>query len=285
MWNPEVSNIKLDNWAGIVNHFPFDELSWSVWEHEKVVHYDRFYMVRVGYGYTGIVMKGYFCSSPKRGDDWSNKGRDVYYCNLNIQHILDPEIHSIITTEELQKEIPTFDWTSGHSGRVLAEDEANKLDALWDKFATANPTLVEQQNYLRDFCIEKAAAEKIVGFEYLVNYFKEYLAHTRPFNPDCVYMKSYYHDTCNLGFSCDYNSSEFRLRYILQEAVLPIVCKKLHKLEMNLDDGSSFMDWFRISLINGKYFKLEANGIEVICDEIHFEQVEEYTEEYVPVCI
>ena len=54
---------------------------------------------------------------------------------------------------------------------------------------------------------------------------------------------------------------------------------------MNLDDGSSFMDWFRIYLINGKYFKLEANGIEVICDEIQFEQVEEYTEEYVPVCI
>ncbi|MBE6291573.1 MAG: hypothetical protein E7091_04040 [Bacteroidales bacterium] len=285
MWNPEVSNINVDQWARVVNHFQFEDLSWSVWDYKKANWGDRCYMVRVGNGNTGIVMKGSFASYPKRGSDWSGKGRTVFYCDLSIQHILDSERHSIITTEELQREIPTFDWTGGHSGRMLTRKETSKLDCLWEKYIAANQILIEQQRQQSYINIEKAAADKIIGFEHLINYFKEYWDDSYLDNPECVYSEDYYGDTCNLGFCCDYEKSEFRLKYMLQGAVLPIICKKPHVLKMNLDDGSCFLDWFRIYLVNEEHLKLEANGVEVICDEIHFSPVKKFTKKGYPVSI
>lgn len=285
MWNPEVSNVNVDQWTRVVNHFQFEDLSWSICDYEKANWGDQCYMVRVGTGNTGIVMKGSFASYPKRGSDWSGKGRTVFYCDLNIQHIFNPECHPIITQEELQREIPTFDWTGGHSGRMLTRKEANKLDSLWEKYMAANSILIEQQRRQGDINIEKAAADKIIGFEHLINYFKEYWDDTYLDNPECVYSEDYYGDTCNLGFCCDYQKSVFSLKYMLQGAVLPITCKNPHNLKMNLDDGSCFLDWFRIYLVNEKYLKLEANGVEVICDEIHFSSVKKFTKKGYPVSI
>ena len=33
--------------------------------------------------------------------------------------------------EQLAAAIPEFTWTSGHSGQVLSEDVANRLETLW----------------------------------------------------------------------------------------------------------------------------------------------------------
>lgn len=40
----------------------------------------------------------------------------------------------ILTIEELQKVIPDFEWESGHSGMVLTDDQADRLDTLWENF-------------------------------------------------------------------------------------------------------------------------------------------------------
>ena len=48
--------------------------------------------------------------------------------------ILNPDTAPMLTTEELMKAIPSFDWTGGHSGRILSKEEATKLEELWSKF-------------------------------------------------------------------------------------------------------------------------------------------------------
>ena len=50
---------------------------------------------------------------------------------LDIFNYSDPDGEPFITTEELQKAIPDFDWEKGHSGELLTEEQAYALDKLW----------------------------------------------------------------------------------------------------------------------------------------------------------
>ena len=137
-WNPAISSYKLDDFQEKLRELEYNDLNWSVWEHEKASCGDRFYMVRCGEGKTGICMSGYFASDPYKGEDWSGKGKETYYVDLDPDVMIHPDYRVILTTEELSLSIPDFDWTGGHSGRLLEEGLAEKLEALWKKFLAAN---------------------------------------------------------------------------------------------------------------------------------------------------
>ena len=52
--------------------------------------------------------------------------------------MIHPEYRAILTSEELSHTIPDFDWTGGHSGRLLEAGLAEQLEALWKKFLDDN---------------------------------------------------------------------------------------------------------------------------------------------------
>lgn len=135
-WNPAISSYKFDDFQREleeVSEFD-DNMNWSVWEHEKAHAGDRFFMVRCGIGNTGICMSGYFSSAPYQGEDWSGKGREIYYMNLEPDVMIHSEYLPILTTKELSEAIPSFDWTGGHSGRLLDKQDAEILENLWENF-------------------------------------------------------------------------------------------------------------------------------------------------------
>lgn len=45
--------------------------------------------------------------------------------------ILNPDKAPMITTEELENEIPEFKWSGGSSGRILPLEDAKKLEKMW----------------------------------------------------------------------------------------------------------------------------------------------------------
>lgn len=118
-------------------------MNWSVWDHDKAEMNDRFFMVRVGEGNTGIVMAGWMESEPYRGEDWSGKGREVYYMDMDTETVIDTDLAPYISTEQLMKEIPGFDWTGGHSGRILDDEKAEKLERIWTEYLYANPDIFD----------------------------------------------------------------------------------------------------------------------------------------------
>lgn len=88
-------------------------------------------LIRCGEGRTGLVMSGIFDSHPYQTGDRSGRGRKVLYMDLTPNFIADPErLEHFLTTEDLQKAIPSFDWSGGHSGRLLTEVQAVKLEEL-----------------------------------------------------------------------------------------------------------------------------------------------------------
>ena len=48
--------------------------------------------------------------------------------------MIDTESCPILTTDILQREMPDFDWTGGHSGRVLPSKYEETIESLWKNF-------------------------------------------------------------------------------------------------------------------------------------------------------
>jgi hypothetical protein len=139
-WNPSISSYKFEDFQRELEEISdgYNDMNWSVWEYEKAHQGDRFFMVRCGEGNTGICMSGYFTSKPYKAEDWSGRGRETFYMDLEPDVMIHPEYSPILTTKELAASIPSFDWTGGHSGRLLNEADAEKLENIWKSFIEKN---------------------------------------------------------------------------------------------------------------------------------------------------
>ena len=133
MWNPAISSITIHNHIDSIAHIDDWEFNWSVYEWEKTKLGDRFYLVRVGEGNTGIVMSGIFTSEPYTERDWNRirKTKEIHYMDMQPNFIVNPETMPIITTAQLQEAIPDFEWRKGHSGTLLTDVQARKLEELF----------------------------------------------------------------------------------------------------------------------------------------------------------
>lgn len=136
-WNPGISSYTIERLREDLDEEQHVS-NWSVWEHKKAHKGDRFFMVRCGEGKTGICMSGFFSSEPYQDEDWSGKGREVYYMDLMADIVIDPDILPILSAEILSQKIPSFDWSGGHSGRLLPAKDAKKLERMWEKFLEEN---------------------------------------------------------------------------------------------------------------------------------------------------
>lgn len=166
-WNPAISSYtmeRLDNdiseWA---DGYWSDDFDWSVHEWQKAHKGDRFFMVRVGEGNTGVFAAGRFTSEPFKDEDWSGKGREVYYMQMEFEAVFHPERVEIIPTKELERELPNIDWRKGHSGQMLDKESAERLELMWRDYVGRNkslylPRAVKNENYDSRSDIDKAIA-------------------------------------------------------------------------------------------------------------------------------
>ena len=145
-WNPEISSYEMGRYLYDLRNLNFecsDNFNWSVWEYNKVHNGDKFYMLKVGqYGQVGILMGGLVTSEPYQDEDWSGQGRPTYYVDYCPDFMLNPDAFPIISCEMLETEIPDFDWRKGHSGLMLNDEQAEKLEKLVRQFMADNVELI-----------------------------------------------------------------------------------------------------------------------------------------------
>lgn len=164
-WNPAISSYTMERldqdmseWA---EGYWADDFDWSVHEWQRARKGDRFFMVRVGEGNTGLFAAGRFTSNPTLGEDWDERGREVYYAQMEFEAVFHPERAEIVTTAELEREIPNIDWRKGHSGELLDSETADKLELMWrdhigDNKSLYLPRAVENEYYDSRSDIDKA---------------------------------------------------------------------------------------------------------------------------------
>jgi hypothetical protein len=133
-WNTDISNYKLSEFEDAMEDF-FDDgfyYDWSIWDYQKAHIGDHFYMIRTGEGKNGVVMRGTIIGTPYPDEDWSGKGRKVYYIRMSLTNMIHPErTPLLLTTDELTDAIPDFNWKEGHSGEILNDTQSAKLEDVW----------------------------------------------------------------------------------------------------------------------------------------------------------
>ncbi len=136
-WNTDISNYKMSEFEKAMNDF-FEEgfyYEWSIWDHNKANIGDKFYMIRTGNGKKGVVMHGTIIGTPYPDEDWSGRGRKVYYIRLSLSHMIHPDkAPLLLTTDELSEKIPDFNWESGHSGEMMNDNQALRLQEIWHNY-------------------------------------------------------------------------------------------------------------------------------------------------------
>ncbi len=139
-WRPSISSYKMEHFNEDFRYLEYGEFNWSVWDWKQARSGDNFYMVKCGEGATGIVMTGFFLSDRYQADDWSGRGRDVHYMDMRPTFMVHPACSKgLLTTEELDRALPGFQWNGGHSGRLLDPESAAKLAVLWNGYASLIP--------------------------------------------------------------------------------------------------------------------------------------------------
>ena len=135
-WNPEISSHKIADFEHAMEDFYNKGFyyDWSIFDYKKVHVGDRFFMLKVGNGNTGIVMSGIIVSLPYKDEDWSGKGRDVRYVRMIPDCMVHPDKTQIISTQSLDEELPGVNWNEGHSGVLLSNEQASKFDELWHNY-------------------------------------------------------------------------------------------------------------------------------------------------------
>ena len=136
-WNTCISDHKMADFEDCLENFPDEGIyyDWSIWDFKKSHVGDRFYMIRTGDGVNGVVMKGTLAGTPCEGEDWSGRGRTVYYVRMELSHLIHPDKASLVlTTDALSAAIPDFDWQEGHSGEMLSDEQANRMEQLWEGY-------------------------------------------------------------------------------------------------------------------------------------------------------
>ena len=131
-WNPSVSSFTEKDFEKCVKnqvHGMF-RINWSINEWEEARRGDIFYMMRVGDDKAGIVFSGQFLTDPYPGDDWGGSTKRRMYVDMVCMNPAEPQAGSNISLEKLQKAIPSFEWSRGHSGVLLPNNVTEELEKL-----------------------------------------------------------------------------------------------------------------------------------------------------------
>lgn len=135
-WNPEISNIKEDDYNKLLKAYNQGKevgLSWSVYDYMQLSPGDECYMMCVGGKHKGIVLHGIINSYPLPDKDWSGNGRKTFYANIIIDGMALLEKGGIISEEQLKEKVTSFfDWGKGHSGVVLDRETSDRLNEVID---------------------------------------------------------------------------------------------------------------------------------------------------------
>jgi hypothetical protein len=133
-WNPTISSFTEKDFEKCLEnqvHGMF-RMDWSIYDWQEARRGDMFYMMRTGDDKAGIAFSGQFICDPYPGDDWAGSNKRRMYVDMVCMNPMEPGEVPDVTLEKLQKAIPEYEWTKGHSGELLQEDVADKLSDLFD---------------------------------------------------------------------------------------------------------------------------------------------------------
>lgn len=148
-WNPATSGYSMEQYLeNFKNHGQVG--NWCFNDHQEVEFGNKFYVIKTGEGKTGVVMQGYIDGKCYEAKDWlSNNPGTAYYADIWSNVTINPETaQDILTTEQLTKAMPDFNWNGGPSGILLDQKNTVILNNLFIDWLDSHPRLFPEQAHL-----------------------------------------------------------------------------------------------------------------------------------------
>ena len=83
-------------------------------------------------------MEGMISSDCYEGKDWAGSDRKRFYADLVPMKAYNQSNGSVYPSQsQLQEAVPDFDWSGGHSGCLLNDNQQEKLDEFLKSFTTS----------------------------------------------------------------------------------------------------------------------------------------------------
>ena len=132
-WNPSISSFTEEDYKECLENMVHGmfRMDWSIAEWEEARMGDFFYMLRTGDDKAGIVFCGQFLCDPYPSDDWAGSTKRRMYVDMICACPVEPDASPYVPLSKLQEVFPTKEWSKGHSGELLSEEIADKLDELY----------------------------------------------------------------------------------------------------------------------------------------------------------
>ena len=131
-WNPTISSFTEEDFEECLEnqeHGMF-RINWSIHEWQEARRGDFFFMLRTGDAKAGIAFRGQFISDPYPEEDWAGSTKRRMYVDMVCMNPMEPGKKPAVTLAKLQKAVPAFDWSKGHSGTLLPGEIATKIGEL-----------------------------------------------------------------------------------------------------------------------------------------------------------
>lgn len=136
-WNPEASSYKVSDFEYAMEDFGQHDIyfDWTVFDYQDVRVGDRFFMLKVGTGNTGIVMSGIIVGLPYKSEEYSRRNEGVHYVRMIPEYMVHPNKTSIVTIQYIDRMLPGVNWNEGSSGVLLTEEQASTFEKIWHNYA------------------------------------------------------------------------------------------------------------------------------------------------------
>lgn len=269
-WNPDTSKPTLSVWEYWAEHFRCIQTDWPVENNDASIQYSTFFIVNVGgEGQNGIVANGCFESGPRVKLCNPTSKEVVYVCDLLFNNILIPAKDSIIPIDELEINIPDFDWGKDSPGGKLEGKDEIILTRLWTEFVENNWKVLNERNgdsynFINPSVLKDIKNSRIWSEEVYPGW-PVHTIDTGIVDVDCE----------NINFLRNFKDNNFQLNVGFLSVVLKILCSDVKVIKMSIDVEEWNTNDFYITEGEDSIFYLRSNGIEVWCDKIEFVGTEE----------
>ena len=137
VWNPNCMSVLEDEFEDDIRNLHqngFYEFVWSIWDAGLAKEGDTAYLFKTGTLDSGICGRGVISSDVFQGEHWRYDGEPCNYVRISADYLINPSKTRYLSMIFLNRVLPEFKWSGGHSGVMLSADCEKKLDEIWNNY-------------------------------------------------------------------------------------------------------------------------------------------------------
>ena len=105
---------------------------WSCGNTRSIQKGNRFYFLRQGSSFPGVIGSGEITRAPYEDEHWNDSNKSALYVGIRFESLANPEVDPYIPTPELRSgRLGSYHWLPYKSGTSVPDQLVPALDRLW----------------------------------------------------------------------------------------------------------------------------------------------------------